>query len=38
MDYSIQAKALYGKTDAYKEFEQKSKTRTAQQEKIWAHK
>lgn len=30
--YSTQAKALYGKTDAYKEFEQKSKNRTAQQE------
>ena len=32
-EYSVQAKALYGKTDAYKEFEQKSKNRTAQQEK-----
>ena len=32
-EYSTQAKALYGKTDAYKEFEQKSKNRTAQQEK-----
>lgn len=32
-EYSIQAKALYGKTDAYKEFEQKSANRTAQQEK-----
>lgn len=32
-DYSVQAKALYGKTDAYKEFEQKSKNRTQQQEK-----
>ena len=32
-EYSAQAKALYGKTDAYKEFEQKSKSRTAQQEK-----
>lgn len=31
--YSTQAKALYGKTDAYKEFEEKSKGRTAQQEK-----
>ena len=31
--YSTQAKALYGKTDAYKEFEHKSKNRTAQQEK-----
>lgn len=31
--YSTQAKALYGKTDAYKEYEQKSKSRTAQQEK-----
>ena len=32
-EYSTQAKALYGKTDAYKEFEQKSASRTAQQEK-----
>lgn len=32
-EYSTQAKVLYGKTDAYKEFEQKSKCRTAQQEK-----
>ncbi len=32
-DYNTQAKALYGKTDAYKEFEQKSKRRTAEQEK-----
>ena len=32
-EYGAQAKALYGKTDAYKEFEQKSKSRTAQQEK-----
>ena len=32
-EYSTQAKALYGKTDAYKEFQQKSKNRTAQQEK-----
>ena len=32
-EYSTQAKALYGKTDAYKEFETKSKNRTAQQEK-----
>lgn len=32
-EYSTQAKALYGKTDAYKEFEQKSKNRTTQQEK-----
>jgi DNA-binding transcriptional MerR regulator len=32
-DYSAQAKALYGKTDAYKEFQQKSEKRTAQQEK-----
>jgi DNA-binding transcriptional MerR regulator len=32
-DCSIQAKALYGKTDAYREFEQKSAGRTAQQEK-----
>ena len=32
-DYSVQAKTLYGKTDAYKEFEQKSKNRTQQREK-----
>lgn len=32
-EYSTQAKALYGKTDAYKEFEQKSKSRTKEQEK-----
>ena len=32
-EYSTQAKALYGKTDAYKEFEQKSKGRTQEQEK-----
>lgn len=30
-DYSAQAKAIYGKTDAYKEFEQKSKNRTKKQ-------
>ena len=32
-EHSAQAKALYGKTDAYKEFQQKSASRTAQQEK-----
>ena len=32
-EYSIQARALYGKTDTYKEFEQKSANRTTQQEK-----
>ena len=32
-EYSVQAKALYGKTDAYKEFQQKSKNRTKDQEK-----
>ncbi len=32
-EYSTQAKALYGKTDAYKEFQQKSKCRTKEQEK-----
>lgn len=31
-DYSAQAKALYGKTDAYKEYTRKSKGRGAQQE------
>ena len=31
--YSTQAKTLYGKTDAYKEYEQKSKSRTKEQEK-----
>ena len=30
--YSEQAKMLYGKTDAYKEFTQKSQTRTKEQE------
>jgi DNA-binding transcriptional MerR regulator len=32
-DYSAQAKAMWGKTDAYKEFEQKSKGRTKEDEK-----
>lgn len=32
-EYSTQAKTLYGKTDAYKEYEAKSKNRTTQQEK-----
>ena len=32
-EYSTQAKMLYGKTDAYREFEQKSKKRTQEQEK-----
>ena len=32
-EYSAQAKALYGKTDAYREFEKKSSQRTPQQEK-----
>ena len=32
-EYSQQAKVLYGKTDAYKEFEQKQKSRTKEQEK-----
>ncbi len=32
-EYSTQAKALYGKTDAYKEFSQKSAQRTKEQEK-----
>ena len=31
-DYNAQAKTLYGKTDAYKEYEQKSKNRTKEQE------
>lgn len=30
-DYSVQAKALYGKTDAYKEYQQKSQKRTREQ-------
>ena len=34
MDYNTQAKALYGKTDAYQEFEQKSKGRTPEEEKV----
>ena len=32
-EYNTQAKVLYGKTDAYREFEEKSKHRTDQQEK-----
>lgn len=32
-EYSQQAKMLYGKTDAYQEFEKKAEGRTAQQEK-----
>ena len=32
-EYSTQAKVLYGNTDAYKEFQQKSKNRTTQREK-----
>ena len=32
-DYSVQAKALYGKTDAYKEYAQKAKNRTKEQER-----
>ena len=32
-EYSEQARMLYGKTDAYKEYSQKSKTRTKEQEK-----
>lgn len=32
-EYSQQAKMLYGKTDAYKEYEQKSRGRTREQEK-----
>lgn len=32
-EYSGQAKMLYGKTDAYKEFSRKAKNRTAEQEK-----
>ena len=32
-EYSQQAKVLYGKTDAYKEFEQKQKGRTKEQTK-----
>ena len=32
-EYSAQAKVLYGKTDAYKEYEQKSKNRSKEQEK-----
>jgi len=33
-EYSQQAKTLYGKTDAYKEFEQRQKGRTREQEKV----
>lgn len=32
-DYSAQAKLLYGKTDAYKEYEQKTRNRSKEQEK-----
>ena len=32
-EYSQQAKTLYGKTEAYKEFEQKQKGRTEEQTK-----
>ena len=32
-DYSAQAKALYGKTDAYKEYAKKAQSRTKEQEK-----
>ena len=32
-EYSVQAKALYGKTDVYREYQQKSQNRTASQEK-----
>ena len=32
-EYSREAKKLYGKTDAYREYEQKSKNRTVEQEK-----
>lgn len=32
-DYAAQAKTLYGKTDAYKEFTEKSRTRTQEQTK-----
>ena len=32
-DYSRQAKTLYGKTEAYQEYEQKAKDRSRQQEK-----
>ena len=32
-DYSVQAKALYGKTDAYKEYQRKAAGRTEKQEK-----
>lgn len=35
-EYSVQAKTLYGKTDAYKEFEQKSKNRTKERENALA--
>ncbi len=32
-EYSTQAKALYGKTDAYREYQRKSRNRTKEQEK-----
>lgn len=37
-DYSTQAKALWGKTDAYREFAEKSKNRTQEQESALARK
>ena len=33
-DYAAQAKTLYGKTDAYKEYEQKAKSRTKEQNNV----
>ena len=36
-EYSQQAKVLYGKTDAYKEFEQKQKTAPRNRKRTWAH-
>lgn len=36
-DYAAQAKALYGKTEAYREYEEKSKRRTEKQEKDLGH-
>ena len=35
--YSQQAKVLYGKTDAYKEFEQKQKSAPRNRKRTWAH-
>ncbi len=37
-EYAEQARALYGKTEAYREFEEKSKGRTTEEERICSRK